>query len=292
MKESLELNLFFNRIMMEHALFINAFLLDKDIELKKEASTYYNEFSNLLEETINLSKENINKELIEKNIVITKNTKKAEEKTTSLTKYTINTHITEEEYNFTNNNKFTFLLKNKISKLNKKIFPILNNFVNYKEKILDKLIKGNLYMNCTQSFIQHMINEARMYQRLLTRIEVNKNITTSLLEQELFWNESMKEHTIFIKERLDLTEINNLKEIEELSNSYEDILDKYSYDEELLFSNSKIIQNKLKEYLLRLEEEIIDNKVKISILPIMIDHYIRELNYYNKILEENIEELI
>lgn len=292
MKESLELHLFFNRIMMEHAFFINVFLLDKDIELKKEASTYYNEFSNLLEETINLSKENINKELIEKNIIVTKNTKKAEEKTMSLTKYTINTHITEEEYNFTNTNKFTFLLKNKISKLNKKIFPILNNFVNYKEKILDKLIKGNLYMNCTQSFIQHMINEARMYQRLLTRIEVNKNITTSLLEQELFWNESMKEHTIFIKERLDLTEINNLKEIEELSNSYEDILDKYSYDEELLFSNSKTIQNKLKEYLLRLEEELIDNKVKISILPIMIDHYIRELNYYNKILEENTEELI
>ena len=61
---SLELHLFFDRIMKEHSIFIEAAFLEKEKELKKIANSFQRNFSDILEKIIDLSNGNISNKLI------------------------------------------------------------------------------------------------------------------------------------------------------------------------------------------------------------------------------------
>lgn len=293
MIRALELHLFFNRIMMEHAFFLTVTFLDKNIELKKIATSFYNNFANLLEEAINLSKGNIDKKYLNSQIAFTKYTLTAEEKTSKLTGVNLKTNLTSAENNLDNSVRNSFLLNSKISSLNKKTIPIINSFIIFKEQILDKLLKCNLFTNNHPTFMQHMINEARMYQRLLTRIEANNKYSNkSLLEQELFWNDIMKEHAIFTREKLDPKESTNIELAEKYAKEFEDILDKYSYNPDILYKESLKELIEFQNFNLAGLEGIINCKIKSIILPLLADHVFREGNYYYKLLNESYDEII
>lgn len=287
----LELHLFFNRIMMEHAIFLYTSFLDKDVELKNIAFSFYNNFSNILNEVINISRGNISNEYLNSNIAFTKYTKILEEKTSKLTNINLNIELTEKELNINNNKNNNLFIINKINNINKKTIPIINNFISFKEQILDRILKNNLYTKNYPLFIIHIINEARMYLRLLIRIDSNQTINNSLYEQELFWNDIMKEHALFIRGELDPTEEKLINEANNYSIIFEDILDNYSNNKEELFNKSINITNKYKIFNSNLLENITNNKIKSVMLPILLDHTYRELNYYSKILNNNTEYL-
>ena len=96
---SLELHLFFDRIMKEHSIFIEAAFLEKEKELKKIANSFQRNFSDILEKIIDLSNGNISNKLIESNEFVTNNTLQAENQTSSLSGININAEITLKELN-------------------------------------------------------------------------------------------------------------------------------------------------------------------------------------------------
>lgn len=283
----LELHLFYDRIMMEHAIFLYTSFTEKDVELKNIAFSFYNSFVTTLDEIINLSSGNISNEYLNSNIAFTKYTKIVEEKTNKLTGLKLNTDLTEKEININNINRNNIFLINKLSNINKRTIPIINNFINYKEQILDRVLKCNLFTKNYPLFIMHIINEARMYQRLLTRIESNQNNYNSLKEQELFWNDIMKEHALFIRGELDPTEERLIYEANNYSKIFENILEKYSNNYNELYNNSLIELSKFKIFNLKLLDDITNCRLKSIMLPILLDHTYRELNYFNKILNDN-----
>lgn len=87
-----ELHLFFDRIMKEHSFF-----LETGFTEKKKANDFQKAFSNILEKIITLADENINKDLLTSNEIITNNTLEAENKSSSLSQVPIDTNITLKE---------------------------------------------------------------------------------------------------------------------------------------------------------------------------------------------------
>lgn len=79
--QSLELNLFFLRIMREHSIFIEAALPPKNKDLISQADAFKNEFTTLLSRAILLSDGVIPFETLDSNEIITKYTMDAEKAT-------------------------------------------------------------------------------------------------------------------------------------------------------------------------------------------------------------------
>lgn len=123
---SLELHLFFDRIMKEHNLFLEAALLEKDKEFKKIANDFQKAFSNILERVINLANGNIRRELISSNEIVTNRTLEAERKTSNLSGISINTDITQKEMDLKSGEiPINSQLLNTISMINRQTIPII-----------------------------------------------------------------------------------------------------------------------------------------------------------------------
>ena len=161
---SLELHLFFDRIMKEHSIFIEGAFLEKEKELKKIANSFQRNFSDILEKIIDLSNGNISNKLIESNEFVTNNTLQAENQTSSLSGIKINAEITLKELNLRSGeiNPNEQLL-NSISLINRKTLPLIENLINFKNNILNQVLLCKMYTANYPLLINHIKNEAIMY---------------------------------------------------------------------------------------------------------------------------------
>lgn len=207
---SLELHLFFDRIMKEHSIFLEASFLDKDNDLKRIASEFQETFSDILNNVISIADGNISESLLLSNEFVTNNTITAERLTSDLSGISIDNNITKKELNLKSGNIIASeQLINEISNINRKTLPAIENLIYFKNDILNKVLSCKLYTTNYPLLITHIMNEAKMYYNLLKRVE-NREIFTNnyIYEQELFWNNIMKEHAEFIRGLLDPTEKN------------------------------------------------------------------------------------
>lgn len=283
---SLELHLFFDRIMKEHSIFIEAAFLEKEKELKKIANSFQRNFSDILEKIIDLSNGNISNKLIESNEFVTNNTLQAENQTSSLSGININAEITLKELNLRSGeiNPNEQLL-NSISLINRKTLPLIENLINFKNNILNQVLLCKMYTANYPLLITHIKNEAIMYHNLLTKVENKEPFTTNYLyEQELFWNNIMKEHAEFIRGLLDPSENELILTADRFSNDYEMILKNYTRNYNNLTAISLNETIKFRDFKIAGEEGILNCKIKSIIIPLLADHVLREANHFIRIL--------
>lgn len=286
-KNSLELHLFFDRIMKEHSIFLESAFMEKNQNLKRKASEFQELFSNILEEITILANNKINSELIESNEFVTKYTLDAENKTSILTGININKEITIKQLNINSGNIISNAqILNKISELNQRTLPVIANLIYFKEKILNKVLSCDLYTTNYPLLITHITNEAKMYYNLLAKIENHEPFTSEYIyEQELFWNNIMKEHAEFIRGLLDPSETELIDISNKFSEEYKDILEKYGNNKAILTSSSLSETLNFKEFKLAGEEGILNCKIKSIIIPLLADHIVREANHFIRILK-------
>ena len=286
-RSSLELHLFFDRIMKEHSFFLEAAFTEKDNNLKQTAKNFQNIFSNLLKRAISLADGNITTTLLNSNEIVTKNTLIAENKTNNLTGANIDTNITRQEQRLRSGiiNPTQMLIRN-ISELNRETLPMLQKLIDFKNNILDSVLSCNMYTLNYPLLIKHLINEAKMYHNLLTKVESRIFLTRQELQNhELFWNDIMKEHALFIRGGLDPTE----EELISISN-------KFAEEYKMLIKNSNINRNmttaslnetiKFRNFKVTGEDGILNCKIKSIIIPLLADHVVREANHFIRLLQE------
>lgn len=80
-KTSLELHLFFARIMKEHSLFLQAGFMPKNTEYIQEAMLYKRQFEKLLSDVVSLSNCIVSPEILSSGEIVTNFTYGAERKT-------------------------------------------------------------------------------------------------------------------------------------------------------------------------------------------------------------------
>lgn len=284
---SIELHLFFDRIMKEHSFFLEAAFMEKNSNLKKVARDFRKAFDEILKNVISLADGNVSDSLLSSSEIVTKNTIDAETKSSTLSGSFIDTDITNKELSLRSGNINTSQeMINNISNINKYTLPLVENLIQFKNDLLSNVLACKLYTTNYPLLISHIMNEAKMYYSLLSKVE-NRNLfmQKEIYEQELFWNNIMKEHAEFIRGLLDPSEEELIFTADKYAQEYNNIIKNYSNNPNYLTNASLDETIKFRNFKLAGEEGILNCKVKGIIIPLLADHVLREANHFIRILE-------
>ena len=293
--QSLELNLFFLRIMKEHSIFLEATFVVKDKNLISQAHDFKRQFTNLLYYAISLSEGVISSSVLESNSIVTKYTMDAEKATESASGIYIDSSITSLENSLspgTPIGNITYLT-DQVYRLNQYSIASAKMIAEFKTKLLRNVLSCITFTNTYPLLIDHILREALFFAQLLTKLQngIEFDVNKDIIEQESFGNRIMSEHSFFIRGLLDPTEtelfevLNNFgKEFEELRQEASSI-SKSQADLALLTSRTLESTKKLSNFKSQATEGLLTCNIKAIILPLLADHVLREANHYISQLE-------
>ena len=284
---SLELHLFFDRIMKEHSFFLEAAFTEKDNNLKPIARNFQTSFSDILNKVIELADGNVTNSLLSSNEIITQNTLEAETKTSNLSGIPINTSITGRELTLKSGRiNSTENMVNTIRTINRQTLPLIENLIDFKNDILNRVLSCQMYTTNYPLLISHIRDEARMYHTLLSKIESRSLLSKNELhDQVLFWNDIMKEHAEFIRGLLDPSEEKLILTADKFADEYKKIINNYGNNPNTLTSVSLNETVNFRNFKVTGEEGILNCQIKSIIVPLLSDHVVREANHFIRILQ-------
>jgi hypothetical protein len=290
-KESLGLNLFFLRILKEHALFLGTSFPPKNVDFITEAKQFNLYYNNLLKRALKLATGIISIE----DYMVTNFTLEAEKVTMQLLGNPIDTDATINEINLSTEpvvKSWNDSLETEVSALNKEILTVTENFISFKTKIIDAVNSCKLFSYNYPDMLDHLREEAIHYTDLLNRLDYrldNKKIADALKE-ELFWNHIMAEHARYFRGQLDPDETKLIKLANYFSNQYDELTSKsliFVNNDQLidaLTSESLKLTKELEEYKIQNLEGNLECRIKSVMPPLLIDHVLREANFYLHLL--------
>ena len=145
--QSLELHLFFGRIMKEHSLFLEAGFTCKDSKYAEIADHYKREFEKLLSCSLSVSNCMIRPHVLSSGEIFTEYTLNAEHKTQCLTGIEINKDITimESKLQAGYSPNISCEIINYVQKLNSNAIRLIEGLINFKKKVLCEMLNCNLF---------------------------------------------------------------------------------------------------------------------------------------------------
>lgn len=263
--------------------------MNKDKEFKKIANDFQKSFSEILTKVINLSNNNVSESFLMSNEMVTNNTLESEKQTSILSGIEIDTDITKKEKQLrSGNNNINQQLINSISHINQQTLPLIQNLIQFKNDVLNRVLSCKMYTTNYPLLINHILNEAKMYYNLLTKIENREFFDEDYIyEQELFWNNIMKEHAEFIRGLLDPSEKELILTADKFAEEYETIINQLSNYQSNMINISLNETIRFKNFKVSGEEGILNCKIKSIIVPLLADHVLREANHFIRILRSS-----
>ncbi|NLM43575.1 MAG: DUF2935 domain-containing protein [Clostridiales bacterium] len=284
---SLEINLFFQRIMKEHLFFIEINLQPVQSSFIAKANELKLRFERLLEETVIHANGIITKDTFESNEFVTPYTLKAEELNSKLTGASINIGITKAELGLANtkNSDCEARLESIVWDLNNRSINALKEVIAYKKKLLDLVSECKIFITLYDEMLEHVTEEAEYYLKLLQSLQKRKIIRKPLCEGLNFWNHIMSEHAEFIDGMLDPTEDALKKAVKTFAVEFEKLVKDCitSAEKDMLQKSLKSTEN-IKDFKGKSTEGLLACKIKSIIPPLLADHVLREANHYLRIL--------
>jgi len=286
---SLELHLFYDRIMKEHSFFLEAGFTEKDKNLKMVARNFQNSFSAILKQIVELADGNVTDSLLSSNEIVTNRTLEAERKSSLLSGIMIDTNITEKELSLKSGRiNSTNDMVNKIQAINKKTLPLIENLIDFKNDVLNNVLSCRMYTTNYPSLLSHIRNEAVLYHSLLNKLESRVLISKDdIYKQELFWDDIMKEHAEFIRGSLDPSEDPLILTADKFADDYKRIIANYGNNPNLLNSISLNETINFRNFKVTGLDGILDCKIKSIIIPLLADHVVREANHFIRLLQSS-----
>ncbi|MDD4583374.1 MAG: DUF2935 domain-containing protein [Eubacteriales bacterium] len=295
-RQSLELHLFFARIMKEHSFFLEVGFTPKDTDFSQQADAFRRGFHSILAEAISLSNGVVSPEVLKSGEVITKYTLDAEKTSAFFTGVQIQTNLTLSEANLVGGPKTAetnIKLVQKVYMLNHRAMELLTGIIQFKTKILKDVLACKMFTVNYPLLIDHILREAKFYLALIKRLQDKEEMDLEQVafEQEFFWNRIMAEHSKFIRGLLDPTEedlintANNFgNEFDQLTQEAKDAMDKTL--PLLKVTNDSLTATKdIRDFKAQGTQGILECKVKSIIIPLLGDHTLREANHYLRLLE-------
>lgn len=288
-QKSLEVNLFFLRIMKEHLFFIETGMPHINEDLIQEADILKRSLEILLSETVDLADGAIREEVLDSNELVTPYTLEAEKVTSKLTGPRLDTDITKREMELTHdpNFDFTYWLEGQLENINMRAKNLLLDTIAYKKKVLEEVTKCELYTTLYPEMQSHLIAEAEYYLELLKGLKERKLPEKELCDILNFWNYVMMDHAQFIEGFLDPSE-EDLKEMAKKFIKAYDILIRECErcSRRTILEKSTRATRDIVEYKMAATEGILACDIKSIILPLLADHVLREANHYLRLLKD------
>ena len=293
-RSSLELHAFFLRIMKEHALFLEAGFTKANIDFQQEAECFKNEFETLLCDVITLSAGVLSPDIVCSGEIVTEFTLNAEKQTERLTGITIDTTITKKEYQVCNEQmKYQDCdIVMQVSTINQNVLILLNQFIQFKETIINNVKTCAMFTMNYPLLLEHILREAKLYQCYLSNyINGNYNNLQTMQQIEVFWNQIMMEHALFIRGLLDPSEHELIKVSNDFVKEYQELLDCASIQTTTMINAGKCSPYKealkIKEFKTAGTKGLLNCEIQSIILPLLADHVLREANHYLRLLKNN-----
>lgn len=279
--------------MKEHSLFLEVGFTPKNTKLSKEADSYKVSFEKLLLDTLKVSDGRIRESVIDSEEIFTEYTLNAEKKTSYYTGIDINSKITlrEKELECRNSSNIDDKVVKCVKVINNRAIKLLDGLIELKMKVLDGMLCCKLFTVNYPLLIEHIIREAKLYRSYIKDLETNRDIDKeSIRKTELFWNQIMMEHSLFIRGLLDPTENELITTSNKFANEFSELLQKANDATEMTMSNvtsATLMETiKLRDFKAAGAKGIVDCKIRSIILPLLADHVLREANHYIRLLND------
>ncbi len=289
-EKSLELHMFFGRIMKEHSLFLEAGFTPANKDFSEKAEYFKNEFDKLLCEAVKLGSGMINQQVLCSQELVTQFTALAEKQTECLTGISIDKEITNRELHLKSGcGKCADIpeRRGKVRQLNQSALKLLNGLISFKEAILNKVLCGEMFTANYPLLIEHIIREAKLYREYVECLEKNGFLDDrSMKDVECFWNQIMMEHAMFIRGLLDPSETELFDSADGFADEYCELLNKCrDAQNSTLRAASLELTQKLRDFKTAGVRGIEQCEIRSIILPLLADHVLREANHYIRLLK-------
>ena len=288
---SLETHLFFARIMKEHGLFLEAGFPCVENTWIEKADWFKRQFEELLCDTVNVADGRVGRKILHSGEVVTEFTLPAERATERLSGVTIDSEITirQQSLRSGNCNNINRELIREVQRLNQRAVELLNEFICFKEKILEEVKNGQLFNANYPLLIEHILREAKLYRATIRELEANQRLSYQCLrDMEEFWNRIMMEHALFIRGLLDPSENELIKTAHNFAMDYRELLERAKMQDcRAMGMTEEILEEtrKYRDFKAAGAEGILECKIASIILPLLADHVLREANHYIRLLE-------
>lgn len=292
-RESLELHLFFGRIMKEHSIFLEAGFVPKDAPLAQQADIFKRQFAELLQEAIILANGVVSPEALFSGEVVTDKTLRAEQITEQLSGIPINSHLTAEELRLSPRTGVIHpQLESQVMALNQKYIGLVKDLVHFKTDIIDGMLQCRIITFNFPLLIIHIRREAVFYIQKLERLQQRIKIdpVEEAFQEEQFWNRQMEEHAQFISHLLDPTESELILQANSFAGQYSQLDDIVQGSVGGTDAFNQLIQETItttrafRDFKAAGTDGLLLCQIKSIILPLLGDHVLREANHYLRVL--------
>ncbi|WP_027633011.1 DUF2935 domain-containing protein [Clostridium hydrogeniformans] len=294
-RQSLELHLFFARIMKEHSFFLEVGFVPADSNFILQADTFRKEFDKLLSEVISVSNGVVSSDVLESGEVVTPYTLKAEMASSYLTGVKIQTNLTQEEMNLKGHRVIMDdrILEDKVFAINDRSIRLITALIGFKTMLLSQVLACKVFTANYPLLIDHILREARLYLSIVKRLQKREEVDVEKesYEQEAFWDTIMAEHAKFIRGLLDPTEEALMKIANDFGNEFDKLTmeAKVAMEKTLpigALTNETMKSTKaIRDFKEQGTKGLLECKIKSIIIPLLADHTLREANHYLRLLK-------
>ena len=285
--KSLELHLFFGRIMKEHAFFLRAGFPPADASCGEKAAFYQKEFAELLRDAIALAGGIVGKEILRSGEIMTEFTVWAERQTESLTGIPIDREITTRSLCLQPRDcrRDLSAMQGKVRRLNRTALKLLNGLISFKETILKRVLNCEIITLNYPLLIEHILREAKLYRKFVELLERDGDLSEcTMKENECFWNQIMMEHAQFIRGLLDPCEAELICTADNFAKEYCKLLECSRNAQKASLPDSLTQTVRFRDFKTAGIQSLQQCKLRSIILPLLADHVLREANHYIRLL--------
>ncbi|MFX0547731.1 DUF2935 domain-containing protein [Hathewaya histolytica] len=294
-RQSLELHLFFARIMKEHSFFLQIGFMQKDSRLRREADEFRMDFDRLLADVVDLSNGVVSKNVLRSCEIVTPFTAKVEKASACLTGVDIPIGLTRTEEKLVggSSNICDRKLEERVCRLNERAIKLVSGLIDFKTKLLSDVLYCRVFTANYPLLIDHILREAKLYRSMIQKLQSNEkvNLEREAAEQEVFWNRIMAEHSKFIRGLLDPTEEELINIANNFGNEFDELTEEAKEALDMTIPISEVTEESLdatreiRQFKTQATEGLINCQIRSIIIPLLGDHTLREANHYLRLLK-------
>lgn len=287
---SLDLNLFFLRIMKEHSFFLEIGFTPRDKNIGEQAAMFRQGFEQLLTEAIDLANGNVSAHALSSHQATTQYTLEAERLTNFYTGIPFNLDLTrrEEMLQPAGFGMPGARMEEAVENLDRRAYQMTAELAGFKEQILENVRSCKMFTMNYPLLIEHILREARHFMNMLVMLVRRESITEpeDLLYQEVFWNRQMAEHAKFIAGLLDPSEEALIEAARKFGREFDALTaeaeqaTRQTMDIAGVTADSRQGTARLRDFKATGTKGILECKIQSIIIPLLGDHVLREANYY------------
>jgi len=274
-------------------MFLESRLMPANIELPRTAKCYRKQFEAVLHNAVILGDDIVSEEALSSGEMVTAYTLASEQLSQYFTDININSEITkmQEKLSGTEHPNITPELISQVKQLNAAADQLIHGAIEFTHQVLIDLQLCKIFIAEYPLFVRNMLNEAVDYHNRLIALERGgeHHGEEDIL---LFWKQGMLEHTTAYRHMFDPTEKEMIAISDGFTQRYSDLMRETRMMSDVLVPH--ILAEVLKEtinyrdFVETIVKKIVNCEIQSAIFPQMADHSLREMNYFVRLLKQQL----